>query len=90
MTLQTLIQQILLQNGNEKNLAKTINEYVGKNCCQKCLKNSDSVLRNVISFDKSKGDYQFRDLPGAKYVLKKFCKKCCYSKASSTKIYIEC
>ena len=89
MTLKKLIQEILLQNGNEKYLAKNINEYVGKNCCQKCCKNSKSVLRNVISFDKSKGDYQFRDLPGAKYVLKKFCKRCCYSKASSAKIYIE-
>ncbi len=89
MTLQKLIQEILLQNGNEKYLANNIREYVGKNCCQKCFNNSDSPLRNVMSFDHSKGDYQFRDLPGAKYILKKFCKNCCHSKATSAKIYIE-
>ena len=61
MTLQKLIEEILLQNGNEKYLAKNIKEYVGENCCQKCHKKSKEVLTNVISFDKSKGDYQFRD-----------------------------
>lgn len=89
MTLQKLIEEILLQKGNEKYLAKTIQEYIGENCCQKCYKNSKYPLKNVISFDKTKGDYEFRDLPGANYVLKKFCDRCCYSKASSAKIYIE-
>ena len=89
MTLQKLIQEILLQNGNEKYLANHINEYVGKNCCDKCHKSIKYPLIHVISFNKKKGSYDFRDLPGANYVLKKFCKRCIYSRASSAKIYIE-
>ena len=89
MTLQKLIQEILLQNGNEKYLAKNIKDFVGENCCDKCNKSVKYPLTQVISFNKSKGTYDFKDLPGANYVLKKFCKKCIYSRASSAKIYIE-
>jgi hypothetical protein len=87
--MESLIKKILLQNKNEKYLAKNIIEFVGENCCQKCYKNSKEPLTIVISFDKSKGSYYFIDLPGANYKLKKFCKKCTYSRASQAKIYIE-
>jgi len=88
MSLLKIIEEKLLRTGNDKYISKNINEFIGKNCCQKCFKNSDSPLRNVMSLN-SKCDYQFRDLPGSKYILKKFCKDCCHSKASSVKIYIE-
>jgi hypothetical protein len=87
--MESLIQKILLQNKNEKHLGKKIIEFVGENCCQKCYKNSKEPLIIVISFDKSKGCYNFTDLSGANYKLKKFCKKCIYSRASQAKIYIE-
>ena len=89
MEYQQIIKEKLLQTKNDKNLSKYIIEFIGDNCCQKCYEHCDYPLTNVLSFDKTKGDYQFRDLPGANYILKKFCKKCIRGRASSCKIYIE-
>jgi hypothetical protein len=87
--IDNILKEKLLQTNNEKFLIKNIKNFIGNNCCEKCYISVKYPLKNVISFDKSNGDYQFHDLPGANYILKKFCKKCCYSKTSSAKIYIE-
>ncbi len=78
----------LYNTDNDANLTKIITDYVG-NTCDKCKKESDEPLRFVMSFNKEKGNYQFYDAPDADYKLKKFCKNCCYCRASSAKIYIE-
>lgn len=84
-----ILKNKLLQTNNEKYLIKDIKKFIGNNYCHKCHENVKYPLTHVISFNKSKGDYYFTDLLGANYILKKFCKKCCYSKASQAKIYIE-
>ena len=88
MALEKLIENVLIKSGNERHIAKNINQYLG-NTCDKCHKHSEEPLTIVMSFDKSKGSYIFTDLPGANYKLKKFCRRCCSSRASSAKIYIE-
>ena len=88
MSIQKIIENTLMNSGNEKYIAKNINQYLG-NICDKCDKQSEQPLTIVMSFDKSKGSYRFTDLPGANYKLKKFCKGCCYSRASPAPIYIE-
>ena len=89
MSFKQIIQEKLLQTGNDKQLAKYIQEFLGDNCCQRCHQHSKEPLTTIISFNKSKGNYKFTDLPGANYVLKKFCKSCCYTSTSTSKIRIE-
>jgi len=88
MSIEKLIENVLTNTGNDKYIAKNINQYLG-NICNKCYKHSEHPLTIVISFDKKKGSYKFTDLPDANYKLKKFCKRCCCSRASSAPIYIE-
>jgi len=83
-----VIRDKLYNTHNDANLTNIITNYIG-NICQKCGKESHQPLKHVMSFNKDKGNYAFIDVPGANYHLKKFCKQCCYSRASSTKIYIE-
>ena len=83
-----VIREKLYRTRNDVNLTKMITDYVG-NTCDKCGKESKCPLKYVMSFNKDKGNYQFYDIPGGNYHLKKFCKACCWSKASSAKIYIE-
>ncbi|SVA44159.1 uncharacterized protein METZ01_LOCUS97013 [marine metagenome] len=83
------IEDKLYDTDNDVNLTKIITNYIG-NICDKCgLESEDEPLRFVISFDKKYGNYRFYDLPKADYKLKKFCRKCCQSKASAAPIYIE-
>ena len=84
-----LITEKLLQSGNDKYLVNNIREFLGENCCDKCHTSVKYPLTNVMSFNQNKGTYDFKDLPGANYVLKKFCKNCCRCKASTAPIYIE-
>jgi len=88
MTLEKLIENVLIKSGNERHIAKNINQYLG-NICDKCHKHSEERLTIVMSFNQNKGNFRFTDLPDADYKLKRFCRKCCWSKASSAKIYIE-
>ena len=83
-----VIREKLYRTCNDVNLTKMITDYVG-NTCDKCGKESNQPLKHVMSFNKDKGNYAFIDAPDANYHLKKFCKACCWSKASSAKIYIE-
>lgn len=82
-----LIEEKLINSGNERYIANIIINFIGKEC-DKCKSICDYPLTHVMSFNR-KGNYKFHDLPGANYKLKKFCQKCCYSRASSAPIYIE-
>ena len=53
MSIEKLIENVLTNTGNDKYIAKNINQYLG-NICDKCYKHSDYTLTIVISFDKKK------------------------------------
>jgi len=72
---------------NDENISDIILSYL--NICQKCNKDINEPLINIISFGNGKRHYYFKDLPGVNLEFKKFCNKCCSSKASSANIYIE-
>lgn len=84
--MEKIIKKLLKNSKNEIHLLKNIMEFLG-NCCQKCNKNSKYLLINVISIES--GNFNFIDLPSSKYILKKFCKNCCYYHCTFNKIYIE-
>ena len=60
--------------------------YLG-NECDKCKSISETPLTICLSFKN--GNYSLTDIPHSNYMLKKFCKKCIYSRCSSVKIYVE-
>mgnify|MGYP001550716139 CR=1 FL=1 len=71
---------------NDQQISTVILSYL--KTCQKCYKEVDE-LYNVISFGNGKRHYKFKDVPGVDLELKKFCNRCCESKASSVSIYVE-
>jgi len=71
---------------NDENVSDIILSYL--KTCQKCYKEVNE-LYNVISFGNGKRHYKFKDVPGVDLELKKFCKRCCESKASTANICVE-
>lgn len=88
MDIKKILIDKLINSNNESLIINEIFKYLG-NECQKCHLLSNKKLINVISFNDGVRDYNFRDIKGTKYGLKKFCEKCIFSKASQCKIYVE-
>jgi len=84
-----LIEQKLYQTNNDKNIAKHIFSFLPTYQCQKCYKHVDSQRDLYLTMSFTKGTYEFRNIKGSNYCLKKFCRECCRSKSSSVPIYVE-
>lgn len=76
-----------LLKDNESNIMNIINSYLNK--CDKCDLLVNETLTNVLSFDNGIKNYDFKDIPGVKLKIKKFCNECISIKTSSIKIYLE-
>lgn len=88
MDIKKMLIEKLISSNNESLIINEIFEYLG-NECEKCHMLSDKKLFYVLSFNDGVKNYNFRDVNGTKYGLKKFCEKCIFSKASPCKIYVE-
>ncbi len=76
-----LLEKILLND-----IVNIIITYLG-NECDKCKEITTKSLIIGLSFQN--GTYDFKDIKGSKYVLKKFCDKCIYCRCSPVPIYVE-
>ena len=83
-----IIKQIIYKSKNDKYITENIMNFIF-NKCNRCNKNTKKNLTYVISFNDGIKNYNFRDIDGTKYGLKKFCNECIYCNAFPCKIYVE-
>jgi len=87
--IKQVVEQKLLMSRNDKNIAPFIMSFLPEHQCQKCYKHVEKSQDLYVTMSFTRGTYNFRNIKGSNYCLKKFCKDCCRSKASSVPIYVE-
>lgn len=83
-----IIKKLIEKSKNDQYISKNIMNFI-YNDCDRCHKKTEKTLTVVMSFNDGIRNYNFKDLKGTKYKLKKFCDECIWCNASPCKIYVE-